>query len=73
MTTEDAHHEHRQHDDTLDDEPDRVTRSPMHWDRRETTAGWWRAEPGWVTTVAAEPVCPAPQRVRSAPGEPGPQ
>jgi hypothetical protein len=24
-----AHHEHRQHDDTLDDEPDRVTRFPL--------------------------------------------
>ena len=32
----------------------------VRWDRRPPTAGWWRAEPGWVMTVAAEPAIGAP-------------
>jgi 4'-phosphopantetheinyl transferase len=32
----------------------------VRWEGREPTAGWWRADGGWVMTIAAEPPCERP-------------
>jgi 4'-phosphopantetheinyl transferase len=37
----------------------------VQWDDGAApTAGWWRAEPGWVMTIAGEPPPPRPQDAR---------
>ena len=41
------------------------------WPDAPTTAGWWRVEPGWVLTVAAEPAPGRPRRLRGQPDPAG--
>jgi 4'-phosphopantetheinyl transferase len=37
----------------------------VEWrDGRAPTTGWWRAEPGWVMTIAGDPPPPRPQDAR---------
>jgi 4'-phosphopantetheinyl transferase len=45
-------------------QPDGWRRLSVRWTGRAPTPGWWRAEPGWVMTIAAEPDCDAPARLR---------
>ena len=35
----------------------------VEWRDRGPTPGWWRAEPGWVMTLAAEPAGDEPRRL----------
>jgi 4'-phosphopantetheinyl transferase len=48
------------------DAPDGAWRAlRVDWgDRPEATAGWWRAEPGWVMAIMGEPVPGRPEELR---------